>query len=130
MNQARVAFLLPRNHLVDDHRATGGDGFLHHRPAGFGDHQVVRHQQPGHLVGPAIDTEPVAVLAEALGQSGLERGVAPDGDGQVQVGDLEQPIKGLAGLGFAGVDDIKHLAPVAVAGGDQATRAVPGQRRG
>ena len=107
----------------------GGNGFLHHRAAGLGDDQVVRHQQAGHLVGPAIDADPVAVLAEALGELGLERGVTADRDGQVQVGELKQPVNGLPGLGFAGVDDIEHFAPLSRLGGGE-WRGAPGRRPG
>src|ERR1035438_625681 len=37
-DQARVTFLLPRNDLVDNDRATGGDRSEEHRSARFGDH--------------------------------------------------------------------------------------------
>ena len=109
-DQFRVAFLLPGNDLVDNHRAARGDGFLHGRAAGFADDQVVRHHQFGHLVRPAEDADAVGVFARALSQFGAQIRIASDGDGQMHVVQFQQPVDGFAGLFLAGVDDVKHTA--------------------
>jgi hypothetical protein len=50
------------------------------------------------------------VFAGALDQLGAQIGVAPDGDGEMDVVQFEQAVNGLAGLFLAGVDDVKHAA--------------------
>ena len=109
-DQFRVAFLLAGNDLVDDHRATRGDGFLHGRAAGFADDEMMRHHQFGHLVRPAEHPHAVGLVARALDQLGAQFGVAPGGDGEMHVVKFEQAVNGLAGLFLAGVDDVKHAA--------------------
>ena len=55
------------NHLVDNHGASRRDRLLHHGATGFADEKMVRHQQSGHLVRPAIDMDTVAVVVKPLG---------------------------------------------------------------
>ncbi len=45
-----------------------------------------------HLVRPAEDADAVAVFAGAFDELGPQLGVAPDGDGELGVGDLEQTV--------------------------------------
>ena len=60
-----VALFLPGNHLIDYHGTAGRDGFLDHRAAGLADDEMVRHEQARHLIGPAIDVDAAAKLAES-----------------------------------------------------------------
>ena len=105
-----VAFLLSGDDLVDNHRAARGDGFLNGRAAGFADDEVMAHHEFRHLVRPAEHLHAVAAVAGALHELGAQLGVAPGGDGEMDVFEIEQTVNGLAGLLLAGVDDVEDAA--------------------
>jgi hypothetical protein len=105
-----VAFLLPGDDLVDNHRAARGDGFLNGRAAGFADDEMMAHHEFRHLVRPAEHLHAVAKVAGAFDEFGAQFGVAPGGDGEMDVFEFEQAVNGLAGLFLAGVDDVKDAA--------------------
>jgi len=65
----RVPFLLPWNHVVHDHRATGGHRFLDGRAAGLADDEMVDAEQARHQLGLATtflgdDAEEASIRAE------------------------------------------------------------------
>ena len=107
-DQSRIAFLLAGDDLVDDHRAARGDGFLHASAAGFADDEVAAQHQLRHLVGPAEDAHAVGAMTRLFQQFRLEFRVAAHRDGQLGVGNFQQPVDGLAGFFLAGVDDVQN----------------------
>lgn len=55
--QLEVAFFLAGDEVVDQHRASGGDGFVDGGPAGFANHEVVAGQEFGDFLRPAFDLD-------------------------------------------------------------------------
>ena len=55
--ERHIAFLLPRDHVADDHGARDGQRLLHDCPARFADEKMAFGQQLRHAVGPAKEAE-------------------------------------------------------------------------
>jgi len=56
-NQARIAFLLAGDDVIDDHGTSGRDCFLNRCPAGFADKQMAGPKHARKLIRPADDVD-------------------------------------------------------------------------
>ncbi len=119
-DEASVAFLLAGDHLVDNHGATGRDSLLLGGAARFGDDEMVRGHQAGHLIGPAQNFDAVAMFRGALEKFFPKFGVATGGDGQFDVWNFEEAIHSLACFFPTGVDEVKEF---------KRSRGIGGERR-
>ena len=77
-NQARVAFLLAGNDVINDHRTSRRDCFLNRRAAGFGDEDVIFTKQSRHFVGPAVNVD-LAIACGTLNRA-AKTFIATNGD--------------------------------------------------
>ncbi len=80
--QAEIPFFLAGHQMVDEHRATGGDRFMHGGSSGFANHQVMAGEELRNFARPPDDADPVGIGVLDIPGSRIQAAdIAPEHDG-------------------------------------------------
>jgi hypothetical protein len=106
-NQLSITFFLSGDDVIDDHRTTRGNCFLHGRAAGFTNEQVAGAKHAREIVGPADDID--LAIVRACFNCSSKFVVASDGYRQFDV-EIEKFADQFRSVFCSGVDHVENLS--------------------
>lgn len=111
-DEAGIAFFLAWDDVVNDHRTTSGEGFLHGSAAGFADEKMRGAKKTRHFLAPTDDVERAKSEVSRMLDGLAEAAFAADGDGQLNAPEGGKAENKLGRDATPGVDEIEDAAGV------------------